>query len=192
MLNSPAFKKLSPLAHLVLVWLEMEYARSGGRENGDLKAPRRQLCDFCGCRPAAIKPALLELKALGFIKLKMGTSGMKGRTTRVGLTYLPKVGTDSHPTDEWAEFDTTDKVVRVNSRLETVGKRTAPVVPVGTTITVVPGETTMEPTSSNGCNAKSGRKSQINGSGGYHYLDSSNPAKSSEEIAGVVTMRRTG
>jgi hypothetical protein len=197
MLNSPAFKKLSPTAHLVLLRLEMEYARSGGRENGRIICTVRDLKAFCGVSADKIKPAIMEAMGLGFLKVKWGVPGAKGfgRSTEFGLTYLVKVGEGGEfvePTDDWAKFDTTEQVVAVKSRLQTGGKRASPVYPVRNTRTVYPGRNTVVPDSSNGCDAKTSGKSQISVPIQEHDLDSSNPAKSTGEVAEVVTMRRTG
>jgi hypothetical protein len=177
MLKSLAFNSLSPTAHLILVRLKIEYAMSGGRENGKIICTFRQLQDFCGARTAKVRAAIDELAGLGFIKVRNGVPGVKGfgRSTEFGLTYLPKPGTDIMPTDEWKRFDTTEKVVRAKAKVKRRPKSPAPVSPVGDTRTVSPGEDTIEPNSTVGLVPKMPAKSTVSVSLRRHDLDSSKP-----------------
>ena len=123
MLTSKAHEDLSPVARLILNFLEIEYARSNGYRNGRLIAPMRRLTAFCRVGHATIADGISELRFAGFIKFKKGLPGPKGkgRSMLFGLTYAPTVvekGRDGPaavipPTDEW---DTTGRVASAKSR----------------------------------------------------------------------------
>jgi hypothetical protein len=124
MLTSKAYEDLSRTARLILNFLEIEYARSGGYKNGRLIAPRRRLIAFCGGRYATLLAGITELKVARFIKFRKGMPGPsgKGRSMMFGLTYAPTLVENPKdrdhpivlpPTDEW---DTTKRVVSRKSK----------------------------------------------------------------------------
>jgi len=130
MLRSPAWKKLSATARLVLLCLETEYAENHGYKNGEIICTYRQLKVFCETGAEPIHDALNELEALGFIKIKRGRSGSKGYGVahRFTLNHLVTVRADKiiPPTDEWAKLSTTRRVVSAKSRAKKHGKRPPP------------------------------------------------------------------
>jgi hypothetical protein len=185
MLNSPAFSALSPCARLVLLRLQVEYTRSGGRENGDLICTYRQLRDWCCTSTQPIQDAIAELQALGFTKVKKGRSGTKGygRSSQYGLTYLPKVGTDIAPTDDWAKFTTTEQVVRAKSRAKKHGKRPPPCARLGTRSTCAQVGTRSLHGPTFGCVQEMPVKHEIDVPVQAHDLDSSEPVPAPIDLA---------
>jgi hypothetical protein len=71
MMESPAWRALSLSARKCLSRIEIELADHGGRDNGQLPVPYRDFCAY-GVWRGAIKPALAELVALGFIEMTPG------------------------------------------------------------------------------------------------------------------------
>src|SRR5262249_40227377 len=74
-----------------LMFLMREEARNGGKCNGHLKAPHRQLAAF-GIAKNLTATAIHELEAAGLIKVH--PHGMRAATT-YRLAWLPEVATPS-------------------------------------------------------------------------------------------------
>ena len=107
MLESPAFRALSHSALRILHRLEIEHMAHAGTENGNLICTYQDFVDY-GLSMGAIKPALSQLVALGFIKIEIQgrrSSGGLKIPSRYRLTYLPEGGVDARPTDQWARMD---------------------------------------------------------------------------------------
>jgi hypothetical protein len=62
-----AAAQLSAAAWRVLVFLMRELLRHGGRDNGQLKAPHRQLVSF-GVSASLVSSAIKELEAAGLVR----------------------------------------------------------------------------------------------------------------------------
>ena len=107
MIESPAFRALSNSALRILHRLEIEHMAHAGTENGNLVCTYQDFVDY-GLSMGAIKPALSQLVALGFIEIKIQgrrSSGGVKMPSCYRLTYLPESGVDAKPTDEWARMD---------------------------------------------------------------------------------------
>ena len=107
MLESPAFRALSHSALRILHRLEIEHMAHAGTENGNLICTYQDFVDY-GVSMGAIKPALSQLVALGFIQIEIHgrrSSGGVKIPSRYRLTYLREGGVDAKPTDEWAKMD---------------------------------------------------------------------------------------
>lgn len=104
MLESPAFRALSHSAMRILHRLEIEHMAHAGTENGNLICTYQDFANY-GVSMGAIKAALSQLVALGFIEIEVQGRRSKGGLkipSRYRLTYLPESGVNAKPTDEWA------------------------------------------------------------------------------------------
>lgn len=72
--ESPALPVLSKSALVCLFRIMLEYLRHGGKDNGQLPITYKQFEEY-GVHKDAIGPALCELEALGFIKIRRGRGG---------------------------------------------------------------------------------------------------------------------
>jgi DNA-binding transcriptional MocR family regulator len=101
MLESPAYRVLSLHAQRVLARLEIEHAHHAGNDNGRLPCTYDHFEEY-GVRRKAIRPALRELEALGFIEItEQGRAGNAEwrRPNYFRLTY--RYLGNAKPTDEW-------------------------------------------------------------------------------------------
>jgi hypothetical protein len=107
MIESSAFRALSPSALRILHRLEIEHMAHAGTENGNLICTYQDFVDY-GVSMGAIKSALSQLVALGFIKIEIHgrrSSGGVKIPSRYRITYLPEGGVDAKATDEWSKMD---------------------------------------------------------------------------------------
>jgi hypothetical protein len=86
MLESPAFRALSPSAHMVLARIEIELAHHGGNDNGRLPVTVDQFVEY-GMHRSSVAPAIREVEALGFIRVERGRGG-NAEYRRPNLFYL--------------------------------------------------------------------------------------------------------
>jgi len=68
MLESPAFRVLSPSGHRILARLEIELGHHGGQDNGKLPVTFDDFVDY-GIHRHSVAPAIRECEALGFIEI---------------------------------------------------------------------------------------------------------------------------
>jgi hypothetical protein len=85
LLRSDAWRNVGGKARRFVDFLLIEHMSRGGKHNGDLKAPYRQLNDF-GIRLADIRTVIAETEGRGLVDCHRG--GMRVATT-YGLTWLP-------------------------------------------------------------------------------------------------------
>jgi hypothetical protein len=125
-LESPAFRYLSPLAKQVLHAIELEHLRHGGKENGNLIVPYNTIRTYCrGASKRKIAQALRELEALGFVVVHRGqVNGSKRAPSRYLLTHLPGHN-GGPPRDDWSEIKTDDQAERRLAQLGQKKLRTA-------------------------------------------------------------------
>jgi hypothetical protein len=103
LLASDAWRSLGINAHRFLYFLMLEHMNHGGRENGRLRAPHRQLHDF-GIGPRLIAAAIREAEELGLVACHR--PGMRAATSYT-LTWLKR--RDGAPaTNEWREYRNPD------------------------------------------------------------------------------------
>jgi hypothetical protein len=96
LLESLAWRSLSIHSRRFVDFLLIEHMRHGGKDNGRLVAPRRQLIAF-GIHAHFVSAAIDEAERVGLIDCKRGI----GRGPNVyGLTWLPR-GPGEPPTDRW-------------------------------------------------------------------------------------------
>jgi hypothetical protein len=77
--------RLSAAAFRVLVFLMRELLRYGGKGNGQLKAPHRQLI-MVGVNASSVSSAIRELEAVGLVRCHRKG---KGATSLFELAWLP-------------------------------------------------------------------------------------------------------
>jgi hypothetical protein len=88
LLESIAWKAAGINTHRLLWFLMLEHMSKGGKSNGNLVAPRKQLTSF-GIGSHFIGPAIAEADTLGLIDVVRG----RGRApNRYALTWLPLQG----------------------------------------------------------------------------------------------------
>jgi hypothetical protein len=98
-LASDAWRLLGINARRFIDFLLLEHMGKGGRHNGQLKAPHRQLRDF-GIAVRFIGDAIRQAEDLGLVDCHRG--GLRV-ATRFGLTWLP--GHDGKPpTNRWRTY----------------------------------------------------------------------------------------
>jgi hypothetical protein len=99
LLESGAFRSLGINAFRVVHFLMLEHLRHGGHENGNLKAPYRQLVAF-GIAKDCITAAVHEAENRGLIECHR--HGLRIATTYT-LTWLP-LHDGSLPSNAWREY----------------------------------------------------------------------------------------
>ena len=99
LLESDAFRSLSPNAFRVVHFLMIEHLRHGGRRNGNLKATHRQLVKF-GIAPQYVTEAICEAEERGL--LECHRHGLRIATT-YALTWL-FLDDGSPPSDAWRQY----------------------------------------------------------------------------------------
>jgi hypothetical protein len=99
LLASQSWQTAGINTHRLLWFLMLEHLAHGGKHNGQLVAPRKQLADF-GISEHCIGPAIAEAENLGLIDVIRG----KGRApNRYALTWLPLLG-GIEPTNRWRHY----------------------------------------------------------------------------------------
>lgn len=98
LLASEAWRSAGINTHRLLWFLMLEHLAHGGKCNGELVAPRKQLTGF-GIGEHYISGAIAEADDLGLIDVIRG----KGRApNRYALTWLPMKG-GIEPTNRWRQ-----------------------------------------------------------------------------------------
>ncbi len=104
LVESDAFRSLSISGWRVLNFLLREHMRKGGKENGNLKAPHRQLEAF-GVSPRLIEPAISQLEGIGLIECNRGAMRMERVATTYRLTWLDDRGfVDTNGPNPWRAY----------------------------------------------------------------------------------------
>jgi hypothetical protein len=124
-LQSEAWRSLSINARRLIDYLMVEHMRQGGKHNGGLLAPYRQLEHF-GFHPNLIAGTIEEALRVGLVECRRGT----GRRASVyALTWLP-FSDGTEPSNRWRHCDTdaTDiiagrKATKTRSALQSEGTK---------------------------------------------------------------------
>ncbi len=146
MLEAPAYRVLSLAARRVLDRIILESMRHAGKDNGSLPVSYEQFVEY-GIERGSIPPALRELEALGFIKIKRGRAGNSEFRTPNKFTLTCLWNDKDNLTDDWKKIETVEKAKRIQSVARREMKATPPKKsPVGETHTVTVGETPTEKT----------------------------------------------
>jgi hypothetical protein len=103
LLKSDAFGSLSVNAWRFVRFLMIEHMRRGGRGNGSLLAPRRQL-EQSGIGARHVSPAIEEAERLGLVDCRRGTGR---RPSTYALTWLP-LSDGSAPSNRWRAAATSE------------------------------------------------------------------------------------
>jgi hypothetical protein len=99
LIDSLAWRTAGINAHKLLWFLMLEHMAKGGKANGNLLAPRKQLTTF-GIGARHISPAITEANDLGLIDVVRG----RGRApNRYALTWLPLQG-GGEPSNRWRQY----------------------------------------------------------------------------------------
>jgi hypothetical protein len=118
LLQSTAWRSLSIHARRLIDFLMLEHMSHGGRRNGFLVAPRRQLESF-GIHKRFISAAIAEVECVGLVDCVRG----KGRApSRYALTWLPRADGEE-PTNRWRHCE--DQAVKTMSLRKFVKTRVA-------------------------------------------------------------------
>lgn len=109
MLKSPAYRALSLSAHRVLSRIEIELAHHGGTDNGRLPVTYNDFVQY-GIDRHAIRPAILEACALGFLEItEVGRAGNAEFRcpNKFRLTYA--YSSNMTPSHEWQHVETDEQ-----------------------------------------------------------------------------------
>lgn len=107
LLESDAWRSLGINALRLLFFLMLEHMRHGGKANGRLQAPRRQLWDF-GIAHHFVSAAIEECERVGLVFCSRGVGRAPSLYT---LAWLPLANGNKPPDARWRTF-----------RLETIEK----------------------------------------------------------------------
>jgi hypothetical protein len=123
MLESYAYRALSLSAHRVLSRVEIELARHGGNDNGNLPVTYADFQAY-GIDRHAIRPAINEAIALGFLEItECGTAGNREfrSPNKFRLTYRPARGVPGDGSHEWRLFSSIEDAMNT-ARLARTGR----------------------------------------------------------------------
>src|SRR6266404_5170448 len=123
MLESYAYRVLSLSARRVLDRIEIELARHGGNDNGNLTVTYSDFEEY-GIDRHSIRPAIQEAMALGFIEItQCGTAGNREfrSPNKFRLTYRPAKGIQGDGSHEWRLFDSIEDAMNT-TRLARTGR----------------------------------------------------------------------
>ena len=103
LIESAAMAELTLAAHRVLLRLEIELLRHGGKNNGKLIVTYNDFVAF-GMDRSTIAPAIRLLVHVGLVQItdRGWRAADHGRPANYRLTYLPAYG--KPPTDEWEAY----------------------------------------------------------------------------------------
>lgn len=108
MLESPAYRVLSRSGHMVISRVEIELACHGGNDNGKLPVTTDDFVEY-GMHRSSVAPAIREVEALGFVRVKRGRGG-NAEYRSPNLFFLTFAqARDSHknpPTHDWRRINT--------------------------------------------------------------------------------------
>lgn len=94
-MQSPAWRALSPTAQALYPWIKLEWRGAKFNNNGDLRLSVRQAADRMGCAINTAMRGFQDLQAKGFIiqieGACLGTEGM-GKSPAYELTEIPTKG----------------------------------------------------------------------------------------------------
>jgi hypothetical protein len=131
LLQSAAWRSQSIHARRLIDFLMLEHMSHGGRQNGFLVAPRRQLESF-GIHEHFVSTAIAEAESVGLIDCIRG----KGRApSRYTLTWLPRAD-GAEPTDRWRYCE--EHAVKTMSLRKFAKTRVASGAPPASTIVAMP------------------------------------------------------
>lgn len=106
MLESPAFMALSMPGLRCIMRLVIEHLAHGGAENGKLKVTHAQFVEY-GVGHNSVKPALVEVEALGFVELTFQGGRSYGGTRMPSRYRLTFPNSRNMPqTHEWSAIKT--------------------------------------------------------------------------------------
>jgi len=123
-LESEAFGSLGVNGFRVLRFLMIEQLRCGGRENGNLKAPHRQLVAF-GIAPRLVTAAICEVEASGLVVCHR--NGLRVATT-YELTWL-RLHDGIQAGNEWRRYSAKNLPTESEAGLPTDVKADRPNLP---------------------------------------------------------------
>jgi hypothetical protein len=99
MRKSDAYWSLSAAAHRFIVYLTIEHMQHGGRQNGNLKAPRQFLIDRVASA-RHLTAVISEVESVGFVRCFR--HGVRIAST-YALTWLP-LHDGTPATNEWRDY----------------------------------------------------------------------------------------
>jgi hypothetical protein len=107
MVRSPAWRALSLSARRLLDRLEIQHAAHGGAENGKLPVTYDDFVRY-GIHRHAVRPAIREAVALGFIKIRQNGRAGNADFRRPNIFELTYLRTQIGATDDWAKIAEAD------------------------------------------------------------------------------------
>jgi hypothetical protein len=124
MLESPAWRVLSLSARRVFDRIQIEHAHHGGRENGRLPVTFKDFEQF-GIERHRIRPAIVELEALGFIRITQ--HGRAGNAdfripNKFRLTHQHANDGVEPATNEWCRIKTMEEAENIAKLARLVGE----------------------------------------------------------------------
>jgi hypothetical protein len=120
MLRSPAWRILSLSARRVLDRVEIEHADHGGQDNGRLPVTFQDFEDY-GVHRHAIRPAISECEALGFLELTERGRAGNGEWRKPNIFRLTYRHTKAAPpTDDWERIASIEDAERIAKRAREV------------------------------------------------------------------------
>jgi hypothetical protein len=111
MLESPAWRVLTPAGRKVIERVEVELANHGGKDNGKLPVTYKDFVEF-GIDRHAVKPGLSEVVALGFLEVtRQGRAGNAEwrQPSLYRLTFRHSEGILGDGSHEWRRTKTIDE-----------------------------------------------------------------------------------
>jgi hypothetical protein len=125
LLTSRAWQALGINARRFIDFIMIEHMRHGGRENGLLLAPRRQLEEF-GIGQHFVSGAIEEAESLGFVDCKRGVGR---RPSSYALSWLP-LADDTPPSNRFLQCNAAAEAISTARKAAKQRKlrETAPVV----------------------------------------------------------------
>lgn len=135
MMQTPAWRALSPTAQALYPWLKFEWKGPKANNNGKIRLAVRQAAECLGVRPNTAGNAFHELQAKGFLHVteaaRLGVEG-GARATTYELTEIPLPGSDSNDGRRlyrnWREDADYSVVKAVQHRAKTRPKKTKPCI----------------------------------------------------------------
>jgi hypothetical protein len=116
MLESPAYRVMSLVAHRIIARIEIELCRHGGNDNGKLPVTYADFIEY-GIHHGSIAAGIREAEALGFIRVTERGSGGNREYRRPNLYMLTfsydRSTRDAVPPNDWEKIKTIEEAEKI-------------------------------------------------------------------------------